>query len=417
MKAMETHPTDPAPDVTAPKRTGLTAKGLGAAYVAMAIFGANTLLCAVVLIVLAGSVDRWLDRRQAERDISQEAIPNTLKPMTLGDIYPNLSPEDLRDLMSETWSRPLSCDPWAQFGERAHTGRFVNVDPAGFRRSTRQGPWPPPAHATNIFLFGGSTLFGYGVRDDETIASRLSARLADAGHSGINVYNFGRGYYFSTQEMVLFIALLSDGHAPHLAIFIDGLNDFFSIRNAPRLTGLMESVFEGETESLRHALTILAKRIPLVHRFSKGRLGRLGFVPTDPIDDPERAVALVIGRYLRNIRLIDSIGGSRGINTLFVWQPVPKYRYDEARHPFGGVDIGQAGTAMAAGYALLDPARGSPRYTMPSNWHWLGGMQEGSTEALYIDRVHYTPSMNDHIAREIANAIQTKGLLGPPATD
>ena len=38
-------------------------------------------------------------------------------------------------LLEETWERPYTYDPWTGFRERPRAGRFVNIDPAGFRRA------------------------------------------------------------------------------------------------------------------------------------------------------------------------------------------------------------------------------------------------------------------------------------------
>src|SRR5215813_3181316 len=133
--------------------------------------------------------------------------------------------------------REIIYEPFTQFREKPFVGRYVNVDPAGFRPGRGQGPWPPEPTYFNVFLFGGSTTFGYGVPDDYTIGSYLQDRLSRAGlPRPPRVYNFGRGAYFSAQERVLFEKLALDGFVPDLAVFIDGLNDFFFIDGAPVLT-------------------------------------------------------------------------------------------------------------------------------------------------------------------------------------
>ena len=48
----------------------------------------------------------------------------------------------------------------------------------------------------NIYMYGGSTTFGYNVTDDQTIASYLQNYLND----DFCVYNHGRVYFYSKQE-------------------------------------------------------------------------------------------------------------------------------------------------------------------------------------------------------------------------
>ena len=107
--------------------------------------------------------------------------------------------------------------------------------------------WPPQSKNFNIFLFGGSTTFGYGVSDNQTIASYLQEYLTKNTDSNICVYNFGRGYYYLTQERILYEQLLTSGFVPDLAIFIDGLNDLAFNNNEPFFTDRLRQLFTAGT--------------------------------------------------------------------------------------------------------------------------------------------------------------------------
>src|SRR6185369_12207002 len=120
----------------------------------------------------------------------------------------------------------------------------VTVDPAGFRAGRDQRPWPPDPARFNVFVFGGSTTFGYGVADGDTIASQLQPLLARHGRD-VAVYNFGRGYYYSTQERILYEQLLAGGFVPALAVFIDGLNDFCYDHDDSAVSARLAAALEG----------------------------------------------------------------------------------------------------------------------------------------------------------------------------
>src|SRR6266513_2670043 len=137
-------------------------------------------------------------------------------------VYPGKSHEVIQDLLRETWSRPFLYEPFTGFKERPYRGNYVNVDEHGFRVSKNQASWPPDPRAFNIFVFGGSTTFGYGVSDVETIPSQLQEILRQTLGKPVSIFNFGRGFYYSTQERILFEQLLAEGHIPTLAVFIDG---------------------------------------------------------------------------------------------------------------------------------------------------------------------------------------------------
>ena len=134
----------------------------------------------------------------------------------LPKLYPGWAAADVKTLLDETSRNgEYEYQPFTDFRERPFRGRFVNVDPAGFRFSKDQAPWPPRPQAINVFIFGGSTTFGVGLPDDQTIASYLQ-ELAIADHPArpVAVYNFAVPAYFSSQELILFQQLLNAGFVP-----------------------------------------------------------------------------------------------------------------------------------------------------------------------------------------------------------
>ena len=92
--------------------------------------------------------------------------------------YPDKNQSTINELLRETWSRGLEYESYTQFKEKPFKGKFVNVHLAGFRsNNSKIQPWPPDPNNFNIFVFGGSTTFGYGVADSETIVSYLEKKL------------------------------------------------------------------------------------------------------------------------------------------------------------------------------------------------------------------------------------------------
>src|SRR5262245_28045517 len=156
--------------------------------------------------------------------------------MDLGPFYPGLSSAEVDQLIGETF-QAVQYEPFVAFRERPRQGRFVSVTEEGYRISSDQSPWPPKPDAPIIFVFGGSTTFGYGVEDKDTVVSRLSARLRrDPAFANAQLYNFGRAFYWSAQESVLLQRLIAEGHVPSMAIFIDGMNDFYQTTSDPVYT-------------------------------------------------------------------------------------------------------------------------------------------------------------------------------------
>ncbi len=71
-------------------------------------------------------------------------------------------------------------------------------------------------------------MWGYGVRDDSTVASLLSKRLAEKTGYNAEVFNYGQIGYVSTQEVLLLYELLGQGLRPDVVVFYDGINDSFT---------------------------------------------------------------------------------------------------------------------------------------------------------------------------------------------
>src|SRR5690606_34745788 len=159
--------------------------------------------------------------------------------------YPALGEEQMSALLTETWSRPVMYEAYTQFKERPYAGQFINVSAFGNRLIEDQAPLPLDPRYYNVFVFGGSTTFGYGVADTETLPSYLQKELMQRVSGKIRVYNFGRGYYFSTQERILFQQLLASGLKPQAAIFVDGLNEFVLGDGLPAFTSGLAAFMNG----------------------------------------------------------------------------------------------------------------------------------------------------------------------------
>jgi len=339
-------------------------------------------------------------------------LPTDPLRITYGDrsyaaVYPGRTRAEVRQLLLETWDRPPAFEPFTDSKERRHAGRFVNVDPIGFRLSREQGPWRPDPERVNVFVFGGSTAFGYGVADDETIVSALQAYLAErAPRLRVACYNFGSGGYYSTQERILFQELMAAGHAPRCAVFIDGLNEF--VFPAPGYTPLLRRCVASPVLA---ALEMLRDHLPLALLVGRAK-ARRGLRPArEDLSGYNDGTLLDsrIDRYLANRRLLGSAAADYGVRTLFVWQPVPTYGYDLRWHLFGEFDF-QQNNYPRFGYARFRERMGA---SLAEDFLWLADMQEQLQEPLYVDQIHYTAAMSRRIAVEIGRALLERGLLDP----
>ena len=86
----------------------------------------------------------------------------------------NLSEKELITLHNETWKNydKFRFVPFIGHTETNLVGKFVNFTEENGRKVVR-----PKTCDTNIYLYGGSTTFGYNVTDNQTIASYLQEML------------------------------------------------------------------------------------------------------------------------------------------------------------------------------------------------------------------------------------------------
>jgi hypothetical protein len=321
--------------------------------------------------------------------------------------YPEWNQEELRVLMTESY-QPLVFEPYTHFKDRPVLGKYVNVDLQGFRRGRHQGPWPIRPENVNIFFFGGSTAFGYGLPDDQTIPSYLQEILsARMPGRGIFVYNFGRGYYVSTQERIALEQLVTSGTVPDLAVFLDGLNDFLlpsgNPEGADRLAALMEGRGPAKDGYLDTWPAVRAARWLLervVIRAGSRPAGKPRVVATS---SPDADLARqVIRRWLANKEILEAIGGRFGFGLLFVWQPVAAYGFDAAYHPFFDEGSASKYSLLKIGYGLLQDEVGLRKHR---DVLWLADAQRDRRETLYVDQVHYNAKFSKEIAAQIAERI------------
>jgi hypothetical protein len=337
---------------------------------------------------------------------------------SLRDAYPDMTMAEINDLLVETWTRPFAYDPVVQFREGALNGRHVRVDEAGFRHSTAQGAWPPEESNYNIFVFGSSSIFGYGISDQHTVPSYLQQHLGEADGRQVKVYNFGRGLFYSTQERRLFERLLLEGTIPDAAIFIDGLSEFSHVGNGlPYTSQLGEALGSGFLSRLGWALEGMPLQ-RLAKWFRKRVLSRFKNKQDEPRSvaavqsvkdsmkdwDPSRLVR----RYLLNARLIEILAREYGVKYVFVWQPVSTYRVETSAVPLVKVDMGEH---IYAGRAYELSRDRIEKHPAGNRFIWCADIQTGVAEPLYVDAVHYNARAASLLAGCIADQARERRLL------
>jgi len=215
-----------------------------------------------------------------------------------------------------------------------------------------------------------------------------------------------------------------------MAVFMDGLNDFCFSDGNPSSWQTLERFFNEINEAYaRQAqghgivthwekLQDFVSTMPLM-RLAEATLDRaLGpqmpqytasaQAPPDKPEPPE-IIDGVIQRYLNNMRQVKAVAVAFGIVPVFVWQPIPTYKYDLANHVFNPSRLGCHANSKS-GYPLMaEIAKAIP---LGDNFVWAADLQENAKEPLYVDAFHYTAPMSRRIASFIVRAIHDRRLVG-----
>jgi hypothetical protein len=372
----------------------------------------NTLL---LLIVLNVAAQLYLDAKSARAKSKHDArdvFAHRAYDPSLAPLYPGLDEGQISELIKETRKLTQEYDSYTQFKERPVNAKYVKVYPEGFRNGKNQAQWPPDKTAFNIFVFGGSTCFGYRVADDSTIPSHLQELIRRETNLPAAVYNFGRGGYISTQERALFEKLILQGHIPSMAIFIDGLNDLSVPSGEPihtkDLRKLMDTDETPKWDSCFQALPV-AKLILNTSK-SEGRDRKEHDAQSTNSEEAyEKRAHTIIERYRTNKKMIDAIAKTFKIIPAFVWQPVPVYGYEQQYNLFGKFNFDGKVPLLRPGYRVM--ASENQSGSLGDNFIWCADIQRNLRKPLYVDAVHYSGEMCALIARDIFNKLRQKGLL------
>jgi lysophospholipase L1-like esterase len=304
--------------------------------------------------------------------------------------------------------------PYVYFRPKAFHGGTIDIGSDGLRAT-----WQPPApereragkKPLKLLLLGGSSLWGFGARDDQTIPSLLARNLHDRGVP-VEIKNLSELGYVSTQEVIGLLRELQEGYRPDVVIFYDGVNDttsallggeaglttneinrkreFNLLQSTGRLVGALGGKLIADSGCLRFARAV------------RSRLAPTGRGSSSPLPDEKmlRLAGEVADRYVANVKLVETLARGYGFRPLFLWQPIiftkaqltavereegQKYAWTEAAFRAVYQRIGSSGELRA------DPA-----------FHDLSGLFVDEKKLVFIDYCHTTEAANNRIADLVA---------------
>ena len=293
----------------------------------------------LVLILIEIVPDVWIDHRLSLKE------PGTIQDT--GDFrlaakeYGNL--EWPYYLYADTWRsrRYLEWRPFVYWRRAGYESPYVYVNERGLRRTwlAKQDNRQP----YNIFMFGGSTMWGFGARDSHTIAPELAKLLANKSIRNVRVTNFGEAGYVLTQVVFTFLMELQRGNRPDMIIFLDGCNDVVATE-INQVAGFAQNEI-----NRRREFNILNKHYrhkqraefpgQLFHRTLR-QLTR--FIQSLGLAAPQKefpaadvltpAINDLADIYANTVEFVSQIGGQQNIKVLFFLQPTAYSKENLGKH-------------------------------------------------------------------------------------
>ena len=342
------------------------------------------------------------DRVASSRDVAD--VPASYKA-----VYPGRE-ADARDIYrgeaAVGWG-PARYVPFVEWTRAPYTSRLVNVGPEGLRRTCFNSEIP---HATKVWVFGGSTVWGSGAADCETLPSHLSKVLNAYGPHVVT--NYGEGGYVSSQSLIRFLVLLRNGLRPDVVIFYEGFNDTWIATYARAGThqdeARMRRVLEaGPWMRTANGLRAAIDRDYLTLYYAK-RL--LGFSPPTaekswlrPSDiDLANELSKGLDMYLENAAMARAVGALHQFPVHSFWQPTLANKT-----PLSEPEVDRMHSMPADFRSALNVAgnmvstRGSGEGIVD-----LQGVFQNVAAPLFIDAVHISGEGNRLLANAVVDSLR-----------
>lgn len=334
--------------------------------------------------------------------LEQTKLEKRQIPEYLEKIYGKENVTDYQTVMKEQ-TLSFEYKEFVEFSEKQRSGKFTIVNSLGDRcnYNDKQKCKETKGGKKEIWVFGGSTTFGYGVKNNETITAYLENLLGNK----FKVKNFGTGHYYSTQERILLNNLLTKLDDPYAVVFIDGLNDFFKKYNynETAFTKLIKyKMSKSSTDDFKDYLKERFLRLNIVRLINEKFFKKIKTInPNNKKDFNIKDINAMVNILLANQKILRGVSEIYKFKVVHVLQPVPfnKESYSSSNLPeeytknFNEVRHNK----LKIAYDIYLSKNDSPILDL-SNLK--------IAEAMYIDGVHYTPQFNYEIARNILVELQ-----------
>lgn len=314
---------------------------------------------------------------------------------------PNYSkhPDYAREVFEDYGRVQHEYEPFVGWKMKAYQGKTLHVSDQGLR--VTPAPTFSGERTATVRFFGGSTMWGEGADDSNTIPA-----LFNSENPEYRVFNHAQLAYNSRQELDALISMYSRGEQADIVIFYDGVNDAaFLCPNdidelpAHRLVPMYRNqLYRGSAAMVREILSkALFRNILTVVRRTIGHPSEAPS-PYDCANNPMKADQIA-EMMLKNWELAHEIVTARNGKFIAILQPAAFIGKPRTDH----LDLDeQLGKNFQEIYERVR------RKISERNHPWIVDMSNrfDGTEHIFIDFCHVSPNGNRIIATEISNLVK-----------
>ena len=300
--------------------------------------------------------------------------------------------------------------PYSVWSHRPFKGKLVNVDDHGNRVTVHNSL---RKDSLQVWVLGGSTTWGTGAPDAETIPSYI-ARFFNEWGADTQVRNLGEHAFVSTQEVIYLLREVQAGQRPDVVLFYDGVNDSASAALWPEAPGSHQSLgsirrrFEGKLE--QEAVATRLARSTGLYRVAHFALKRVGIADDLQTETSNGGVQLLqvaaqaFDIWLENYKIAAILGDGYGFIPVFVFHPAlgvgekpmdsseADLLADVMEHPAQGPTT----RVNIEFHRLLQQSLSQE--TAPENLHDLSDIFAEVSDPIYMDWTHLTGKGNRIVA-------------------
>ncbi len=336
------------------------------------------------LLFAANAISAWiLDRREVQRSMQDGRTDQRIKLPAYAD------KAFAESVFEDFYKTQNAYNAYEDLRLRPYSGVTTQIDANGIRRTIGQ----PENAAGFIRLFGGSTMWGTGSDDANTIASLVQREFPDR-----KVVNHGQSGWTSGQSLTALLKLIRADAPLGTVVFYDGVNDIFlrcmnsdDLENTS-ITNFIRELIASKRESHRFLDVSLGSILELMTGTRITTTTQISEIRAAGCTaDPKRAEEIV-KRMLANWKIAKDLVEANGGTFVAVLQPVSSVG-TPARDYLAATPEWDAW--YRAGYARVQSSM--------AQYGWMHDLSNAldGPEPIYIDWCHVTPKGNSRVAARL----------------